>query len=114
MGTIYYYYYNSGAFVEGYTGLVTALHICQSVSIFGLTPVDYCQKNRGSKVPYHYYVLNKDHDNPEWAKNECDYQNFLKKNNVKTKKYHNFKIEHQIYSLWRRNYNLTMKYPSWS
>ncbi|XP_071951396.1 alpha-N-acetylgalactosaminide alpha-2,6-sialyltransferase 3-like [Antedon mediterranea] len=87
----------------GWFTMMVALDMCDEIHVYGMIPEDFCAKNPGSRVKYHYY---------QWKANpaEC---NYYKSQEGSSKGSHRLMTEKAIFERWGRRYNMTFHNPSW-
>ena len=82
----------------GFVGVVTSLHVCDSITIFGAVQKHHCDSGLISKsAPYNYYKKD--------VASMCGY--------MKKKQWgHSFFKEHQVYQLWAKRRKIKTLFPS--
>ena len=73
------------------------LRACDSITVYGLAPKDYCNNPQAKSVRYHYYGK---------SLSECKY--------VLSHHHHKFIDEKIVYARWALERNITFKAPPWS
>lgn len=86
----------------GWFSMVTALELCDRISVFGMVPPDFCRSPSRHPVPYHYY----EPAGPE----ECSMYLSHEKNRRGS---HRFITEKMVFSNWARNQSIDFHQPDW-
>ncbi|KAJ0032378.1 hypothetical protein NQD34_002459 [Periophthalmus magnuspinnatus] len=87
----------------GWFTMVTALELCDRISVFGMVPPDYCKSSLRRSVPYHYY----EPLGPE----ECS----MYLSHERSRRWsHHFITEKRVFSNWAQNLNIDFHQPQWT